>query len=203
MLTLKVKIQDPDALASIRRSVIIDYLIDHNWRLVANMKITNKHPKGESSLHISRTNPASPSIAVPADEKLPDYGRSVATIITTLSEIEQRSQLEIFDDMRAIAASPAGTYPQPWDGWVCFHCGTRFREPDAAREHFGPNPYDSVAACLKGDQQIPGLITGDNLIAFDIRDEPDADDDGSGPDFHLIIYSLGASPAPSGSPGGR
>ena len=111
MSTLKVTIQDPEALASIRRSVIIDYLMDHNWRLVANMKTTKQYPKGESSLHISKTNPASPSIAVPADERLQDYAKSVAAIITTLSEIEQRSQLEIFDDLRDMAASPAGTYP--------------------------------------------------------------------------------------------
>ena len=37
---------------------------------------------------------------------------------------------------------------------------------------------------------MPDLITGDNLIAFDIIYEPDPDDDGSGPDFHLVVYKL-------------
>ena len=47
-----------------------------------------------------------------------------------------------------------------------------------------------MAACLKGAEQIPELITGDNLIAFEIQYEPDPNDDGVGPDFHLVVYTL-------------
>lgn len=39
------------------------------------------------------------------------------------------------------------TYSMPADGWVCFHCGERFRKEGAAREHFGPRP-SARAACL-------------------------------------------------------
>ena len=39
------------------------------------------------------------------------------------------------------------TYPQPKDGWVCFHCGERFLKYGAARDHFGPTP-ESRPACL-------------------------------------------------------
>ena len=28
----------------------------------------------------------------------------------------------------------------PIDGWVCFHCGERFRTEGAARDHFGETP---------------------------------------------------------------
>ncbi len=37
---------------------------------------------------------------------------------------------------------------------------------------------------------MPDLITGDNLIAFDIVDQPAPCDDGTGPDFHLVVYTL-------------
>ena len=36
---------------------------------------------------------------------------------------------------------------------------------------------------------MPDLITGDNLIAFDIIHRPDPDDE-TGPDFHLAVYTL-------------
>ena len=32
------------------------------------------------------------------------------------------------------------TYEMPVDGWVCFHCGVRFKKPGEAREHFGEKP---------------------------------------------------------------
>ena len=37
---------------------------------------------------------------------------------------------------------------------------------------------------------MPDLITGDNLIGFDVIDQLDPQDDGTGPDFHLVIYTL-------------
>ena len=38
------------------------------------------------------------------------------------------------------------TYVMPSDGWVCFHCGERFRKPGEAEMHFGPTPA-SLPAC--------------------------------------------------------
>lgn len=38
------------------------------------------------------------------------------------------------------------TYPAPPDGWICFHCGERFRSVNAARDHFGERP-SHVPAC--------------------------------------------------------
>ena len=35
---------------------------------------------------------------------------------------------------------PDGTYPMPKDGWVCFHCGERFKKYGTARDHFGETP---------------------------------------------------------------
>ena len=38
------------------------------------------------------------------------------------------------------------TYPMPEDGWVCFHCGERFRKIGTAQDHFGSRPW-AKAAC--------------------------------------------------------
>lgn len=39
------------------------------------------------------------------------------------------------------------TYPQPKDGWLCFHCGERFMKWGTAQNHFGPRAT-SVPACI-------------------------------------------------------
>lgn len=41
------------------------------------------------------------------------------------------------------------TYPQPPDGWVCFHCGERFRTVGAASDHFGALPTATVGCVLQ------------------------------------------------------
>lgn len=43
------------------------------------------------------------------------------------------------------------TYPQPKDGWVCFHCGERFKKPGLARDHFGEVP-GGAAQCERGKE---------------------------------------------------
>lgn len=51
------------------------------------------------------------------------------------------------------------TYLSPKDGWVCFHCGERFRSPGLAGLHFGIKP-DAVPGCMlkveKGEES--GLL---------------------------------------------
>ena len=149
MPSLKVDIKDSAALASIRRSVIIDYLIEHGWQYTATFGQGQHYPYGRESLHTRYDTDPPRRIKVPASESFDDYPMGVYWVISALADAEDRSQLEIFDDMRYMAPSPKGTYPQPWDGWVCFHCGTRFRQREAALEHFGPTPDDNVARCLE------------------------------------------------------
>lgn len=49
------------------------------------------------------------------------------------------------------------TYPQPADGWVCFHCGERFKTFGGAEDHFGARPGDGLACKIKaGDER--GLV---------------------------------------------
>ena len=49
------------------------------------------------------------------------------------------------------------TYPQPPDGWVCFHCGERFTTVGSAHDHFGARPTD-MAACLIKVGEERGLV---------------------------------------------
>jgi len=54
-------------------------------------------------------------------------------------------QQSIADYLAAVGESetlPGGrlSYETPRDGWVCFHCGVRFKTERAAREHFGEKP---------------------------------------------------------------
>ena len=37
---------------------------------------------------------------------------------------------------------------------------------------------------------MPDLVTRDNLTAFDILDTVDQMEDDTGPDFHLVVYTL-------------
>jgi hypothetical protein len=48
-----------------------------------------------------------------------------------------------------VTDAAADTYPQPKDGWVCFHCGERFTTPGSARDHFGFEPSSEPGCRIK------------------------------------------------------
>lgn len=54
------------------------------------------------------------------------------------------------------------TYPMPREGWVCFHCGERFRTPGAAEGHFGRQPEAAPACALLA--RVPNDETGRGLV---------------------------------------
>jgi len=47
------------------------------------------------------------------------------------------------------------TYPQPKNGWTCFHCGETFYKPGCAQEHFGAIPERKAVCEIRED---PGLL---------------------------------------------
>lgn len=47
----------------------------------------------------------------------------------------------------------AGSYPIPDHGWTCFFCGETFTTIDAARYHFGGDPFDDPACRIKDGQE--------------------------------------------------
>ena len=69
----------------------------------------------------------------------------------TSAELESRRiilALLAESEPEVLGEAGAPTYPRPKDGWVCFHCGTRFTSERRAREHFGETP-DAVVACIE------------------------------------------------------
>jgi hypothetical protein len=62
----------------------------------------------------------------------------------TLTEDELRDMLA---HVRQKQPGLPETYPAPPDGWVCFHCGERFRSQYGARLHFGPGDAQRPPQC--------------------------------------------------------
>ena len=60
------------------------------------------------------------------------------------------------EQMASDIFSEGPTYPAPSDGWVCFHCGERFKSWGAARDHFGETPRAFTGCVLKGEER--GLL---------------------------------------------
>jgi len=62
---------------------------------------------------------------------------------------------------------PDGTYPMPKDGWVCFHCGERFKKYGTARDHFGEAPGKLLQCrALRADLEAVA-VAGDAHLKFD------------------------------------
>lgn len=78
--------------------------------------------------------------------------------------IEVSEVLPIGKKLAAIIKQQCGTierrdatYTKPGEGWVCFHCGERFVEYDAAKNHFGEGPdslHERVAELEKECEQL-------------------------------------------------
>lgn len=50
-------------------------------------------------------------------------------------------------DLKAALVEARGeTYPQPKQGWQCFHCGEWFTTRESARSHFGTSPDELPSA---------------------------------------------------------
>ena len=48
------------------------------------------------------------------------------------------------------------TYLMPTEGWICFHCGERFKTFGAAEDHFGSRPGNGLACRIV--QEDMGLL---------------------------------------------
>ena len=67
---------------------------------------------------------------------------------------------------------PDGTYPMPKDGWVCFHCGERFKKYGTARDHFGEAPGKllqcrALRAALERQQAVVDRLREDMMDAVE------------------------------------
>lgn len=58
----------------------------------------------------------------------------------------------------------ANTYLQPDEGWICFHCGIRFKKYGAALDHFSAKPHRKPACVLN---------QAENGLAMELRKAED------------------------------
>ena len=61
------------------------------------------------------------------------------------------------------------TYWMPADGWVCFHCGERFKTSGGAEIHFGRRP-SSTAGCLIKLGEERGLLMEVRRLEAEVRE---------------------------------
>jgi hypothetical protein len=69
-----------------------------------------------------------------------DMVKAVAAALAAKDEERDSAQAEIKDLRAALAEARGDTYPQPKEGWQCFHCGEWFTTWKSARSHFGESP---------------------------------------------------------------
>jgi hypothetical protein len=93
---VKVRIDDPSALSALRPLDIVAYLHSRGW--------TETDPQPDEPLAMWETtiNGSTFELLVPCRAHWRDYGRRVASVLDTLGEAEQRSQLAIMHDITSV-----------------------------------------------------------------------------------------------------
>ena len=57
----------------------------------------------------------------------------------------------------------------PSDGWVCFHCGERFKTPGGAADHFGRRPSNTAGCLIKAGEER-GLLLEIRRLEAEVRE---------------------------------
>jgi hypothetical protein len=94
---VKVEIVDQNVFGAIKPSALLRYLLFNDWREARRIEnefivFTKDHNYGKIR-----------SVWSPLSEEFSDYEISVAKVVSTISEVEDKSQLEIIDDLQTIA----------------------------------------------------------------------------------------------------
>ena len=89
---MKVQIRDKEALESLTAVNLRSYLESHGW--------ADTRPWGEwAIIHSKEWNGKLWEIAIPTREDYSDYAEFMAEAVTTLADVEERSQLAVFNDL--------------------------------------------------------------------------------------------------------
>lgn len=88
-----------------------------------------------------------------------ETAREVSEPVEVTEEDKNPDRLEWWPSILPPKAgeAPEASYPQPIDGWVCFHCGKRMVTYEDAREHFGATSYSAPACLIESGKGI-GLL---------------------------------------------
>jgi hypothetical protein len=97
-MTMKVRIEDKEALDAISWQVLRAYLDRAGWR-------QSKDIPGKGVIY-KRTGPDRRlrEIAVPLRRDLADYAAGMGDAVGTLARVEDRSELDVYDDLRALGS---------------------------------------------------------------------------------------------------
>jgi len=85
---IRVKITDADAIKSLKYENVKRYLIDHGWKIEVMQEYGCRW-----------SNPDYDDILLVALDIAGDYGRRLNHAIELISELEKRSELDIFTEM--------------------------------------------------------------------------------------------------------
>lgn len=93
---MKVKIDDTEAVGTLRPLDLAAYLRSRGWSEV--------DPDGPLSIWEMAFNGGTVEVLAPKHQQWRDYGRRVRAVLDTLGEVEDRSQLSIWRDIVAVSA---------------------------------------------------------------------------------------------------
>lgn len=122
---MKVVIRDPETLELLRPSDVELYLRANHWEQL-------KRVPGEYASWEYRTPSKSPrKVLVPLDHEFGDYAQRIAEMLSTVAEVEERSQLAIYEDISRVGVdgiAVRSSHPASADGSIPVHEGARLVE---------------------------------------------------------------------------
>ncbi len=95
---MRVEIQDAKALASLSLVSLRSYLKSHGWI------DEGAWGGGRATLYLKEHGGQTWDILLPMRDTVADYARSMADAVSAISKIEERSQLEVFHDLKSTGA---------------------------------------------------------------------------------------------------
>ncbi len=90
---MKVQIRDRDALSLLPLRGLIFYLKRSGWRVAGDW---GKRP---ASIYALEKDAQTRRVIVPHNDIFPDYPERMAEVVSTLAEVEERSQVEVYHDI--------------------------------------------------------------------------------------------------------
>ena len=93
---MKVQIQDAEALSSLSLVSLRSYLKSHGWRDGGDWG------GGRATLYLKEHDGETYDILVPMRDTVADYARGMADAVSAISTVEERSQLEVFHDLKSV-----------------------------------------------------------------------------------------------------
>ena len=161
---MKVKIQDKEALYALPLSCLRSYLKSRGWR------DDGPWGGGRATLYLKEHDGQTLDILLPARDTMDGYARSMAEAVSTLSSVEDRSELDVYYDIidednqprldESITAHVVGLErdPEEFDGRATI-LYVQDGRPLRVKVKFAQPVYGVVIKAF--DQRVPISVDGD------------------------------------------